>query len=106
MTASQRSTSSAGVPTALAPATALAFSGVRFHTATSWPTSIKRAAMAAPILPIPATPIRMKFPPGTLSAGTISDDGALRKRLARAPGGCDSDAGAAIRDGQAYGFGE
>ncbi len=45
------------LPRHFAPATALAFSGVRFQTVTSWPTSISRAAMAAPILPIPAIPV-------------------------------------------------
>ena len=68
MTASERCASSDGVATAVAPATALALSGVQFHTATSWPTSISRAAMAAPIFPIPATPMRMRRSPSRFRA--------------------------------------
>jgi hypothetical protein len=59
MITSARCDNSAGVAATVAPAIALALSGVRFQTATSCPTSISRAAMAAPILPIPATPMRI-----------------------------------------------
>ena len=35
---------------------------VRFHTVGAWPISASRAAMAAPIFPIPANPLRMDVP--------------------------------------------
>src|SRR5215207_367489 len=59
MTASLCSATSSGVATSLAPASisALALSAVRFHTVTLWPTSISRAAIAAPMRPSPAIPI-------------------------------------------------
>src|SRR4051812_25591931 len=50
---------SSGVAASLAPASVrgLAFAGVRFQTVTVWPTSIRRAAIAAPMRPRPAIPI-------------------------------------------------
>ena len=50
-------------------------SGERFQTVTSWPTSMSRAAIAAPIAPRPAIPIFM-FPPRMLLPATIGDHGA------------------------------
>ncbi len=51
----------AGVAATVAPAAASGFalSAVRFHTVTAWPTSISRCAIAAPIMPRPATPTCM-----------------------------------------------
>ena len=48
-----------GVDATFAPAdaSARALSALRFHTVTSWPRLKKRRAIAAPILPIPTTPI-------------------------------------------------
>ena len=57
-TASLAAASSAGVCSIFKPV-ARAFSGVRFQTATSCPTLASLAAIAAPILPMPATPIFM-----------------------------------------------
>src|SRR5262249_19116074 len=59
MTVSALRASSAGVAAAAAPAaiTGCNLSAGRVHTVTLGPTSMGRCAMAAPILPIPATPI-------------------------------------------------
>src|SRR5215475_8535524 len=59
MTASALRASSAGVAAAAAPAaiTGCNLLAERFHTVTLCPTSMRRCAMAAPILPIPAIPI-------------------------------------------------
>src|SRR5262249_22179522 len=61
MTVSHDRASSAGVAETAAPASTTGFSlsAERFHTCPGWPTSIRCCAMAAPILPIPATPTRM-----------------------------------------------
>ena len=40
-----------------ASASGLVFSAVRFHTVSVWPTSISRAPMFEPMLPMPAMPI-------------------------------------------------
>src|SRR5437764_1723997 len=59
MTTSLCSARSSSVSTCFAPASVSGFalSGVRFHTVTVWPTSISRAATAAPMRPSPAIPI-------------------------------------------------
>src|SRR6478735_2081885 len=59
MTTSTAPVSSAGVLATPAPASAsaLVFSAVRFHTVSLWPTSISRAPMFDPILPMPAMPM-------------------------------------------------
>src|SRR6185436_8784922 len=59
MTTSTALASSAGVLATLAPASAsgLVFSVVRFHTVSVWPTSISRAPMFEPMLPMPAMPM-------------------------------------------------
>src|SRR5580658_3486393 len=64
-TASLAAATAAGLSTTLAPASAsgLVFAAVRFHTVTAWPTSISRAAMALPMAPSPATPIRIRTAP-------------------------------------------
>src|SRR5207249_5670447 len=59
ITVSEPAARSAGVATVLSPV-ARALSGVRFQTITSCPTPASRAAMAAPILPMPAMPIFMR----------------------------------------------
>src|SRR5947207_13278366 len=61
MTTSTALVSSAGVFATAAPAWAvgLVFSAVRFHTISVWPTSISRAPMFEPMLPMPAMPIRI-----------------------------------------------
>ena len=58
MTASTAPVNSAGVSATPAPASAsgLVFSAVLFHTVSVWPTSISRAPMVEPMLPIPAMP--------------------------------------------------
>ena len=63
MTASTAPASSAGELATLAPASAsgLVLSAVRFQTVSVWPTSISRAPMLEPILPIPAMPICIYF---------------------------------------------
>src|SRR5919106_6723950 len=58
-TISERNAKSAGLAATVAPATALPFSGVRFHTASSCPAALIRSAKMLPILPSPATPTRM-----------------------------------------------
>src|SRR5688572_21374840 len=58
-TISQRAARSAGLAAAVAPATARAFAGVRFHTASSCPAAMIRSAKTLPILPSPAIPTRM-----------------------------------------------
>src|ERR1700758_1068609 len=64
MTASQPSTSSAGDAYSLAPASVsgFVFFESRFHTPTSCPTAINRCAIAAPIRPVPHTPIFIFLP--------------------------------------------
>src|SRR5690242_8121363 len=59
MTTSTALASSAGDLATLAPASAsgLVFSAVRFHTVSVWPTSISRAPMFEPMLPMPAMPM-------------------------------------------------
>src|SRR5690242_5347487 len=53
--------SAAALTARLAPACCKGstLAAVRFQTQTSWPTSSNRKPIAAPILPTPATPIRM-----------------------------------------------
>src|SRR4029079_19253677 len=70
MTVSDLLASSAGVGTAIAPAsvTALSLAAERFHTVTVWPASISRCAIAAPILPIPAIPICIACLPFVLTS--------------------------------------
>ena len=58
---------SAGVSTAVAPMTARAASGERFHTVTACPALTRLAAMGLPMLPKPMKPILMSsipVPPG------------------------------------------
>src|SRR6202035_3342556 len=56
----------------------LHFSAERFHTVTLSPVSISRSAIAAPILPRPATPTFMRFPL-TRTRRTIGDRRTGRK---------------------------
>src|SRR5258708_16013249 len=65
-TVSQPSASSAGDAYNFAPASVsgFVFFASRFHTPTSCPTAINRCAIAAPIRPVPHTPIFMFLPSG------------------------------------------
>src|SRR5262245_37945924 len=64
MITSQASATLAGVAAAVAPAATTGFTllALRFQTVTVWPTSISRCAIAAPIMPRPATPTFMFTP--------------------------------------------
>src|SRR5579862_2732265 len=75
-----------GLATAFAPASAsgLVFAAVRFQTVTWCPTSMRRAAMAPPMAPSPATPICiLHSPDASIPARTLCDQWAARKPLAR-----------------------
>src|SRR5579871_582811 len=76
MTTSTRAARSAGLIARAAPAftSGSALSALRFQTVTSWPTSISRLAMAAPMRPNPATPTFIKLSLSFLVASRKSDD--------------------------------
>src|ERR1700726_3904887 len=84
--ASLAAATAAGLSTTLAPAAAsgAVFAAVRFQTVTWCPASIRRAAMALPMAPSPATPICMRYAPDdSVPARTLCDRWAARKPLAR-----------------------
>src|SRR3984957_11689304 len=89
MTASLAAATAAGLATTLAPASAsgAVFAAVRFQTVTWCPTSMRRAAMALPMAPSPATPICMRYAPDASRRGHYAIGGRRESRL-RGEGGC------------------
>src|SRR5262249_24747416 len=85
MTVSTALASAVGLAASLPPASTIGFAllAERFPTVTAWPTSISRAAIAAPIRPRPAIPTRMgiSFAAPLCHTSLILSDDARRGRL-------------------------